>query len=212
MLSKMTKAVALSLLLFGAACKKDKKDEAAPADPKPTEATATDPKPTETTPTPPTADPAAGGLASVAIPNAKTPAPDLLTGGQLTEEHVAQAKEKGVKLVVNLRAEKEAPEYEAAAKKVEEAGMKYVHIPIDGKTGEGLNEENAKKLAELLNEKPAIVHCKSGQRVGALFALKAFYVDNKTPEESMTVGREHGLSMPELEKIVQDQMAAKKKG
>lgn len=211
MLSKMTKAVALSLVLFGAACKKDKKEDAPAADPKPTEAKPAETKPAETTPTPP-ADPAAAGLSSVAIPNAKTPAPDLLTGGQLTEEHVAQAKEKGVKLVVNLRAEKEAPEYEAAAKKVEEAGMKYVHIPIDGKTGEGLNEENAKKLAELLNEKPAIVHCKSGQRVGALFALKAFYVDKKTPEEAMTVGREHGLSMPELEKIVQDQMAAAKKG
>jgi uncharacterized protein (TIGR01244 family) len=211
MLSKMTKAVALSLLLFAAACKK--KEESKPAEPKPTEA-----KPTETTPTPtptptPPADPAAAGLSSIAIPNAKTPAPDLLTGGQITEEHVAQAKDKGVKTVVNLRAEKEKAEYEAAAKKVEELGMKYVHIPIDGKTGEGLNEENAKKLAEAIEgDDPAIVHCKSGQRVGALFALKAFYVDKKTPEEAMKVGEEHGLSMPELVKIVQDQMAAAKKG
>ncbi len=215
----MIKALAISLVLFTAAsCKKkeETKPAAAPtAEAKPTEA----PKPAETTP-PPAAAPAAAtapgteGVASIAIPQAKAVDPAVLTGGQPTDEQLAMAKEKGVKTVVNLRAASEEKDgYANESKKLGELGVKYVHIPIDGKTGEGLNEENAKKLAELLNgEKPMIVHCASGQRVGALYALKAFYVDKKPAEEALTIGRANGLSKPELEKIVTDQMAAKKKG
>ncbi|MBA3393109.1 MAG: hypothetical protein H0T89_10715 [Deltaproteobacteria bacterium] len=135
---------------------------------------------------------------------------DILTGGQPTEEHLTLAKSNGVKVVVNLRTAAEEKDYATEPKKVEELGMKYVHIPIDSKTGEGLNEENAKKLATLLAEKPAIIHCGSGQRVGALFALKAFYVDGATPDVALQTGKDNGLSKPELEKIVVDIMAKKK--
>jgi uncharacterized protein (TIGR01244 family) len=215
----MIKAISLSLVavlsLSVAGCKK--KEEAKPAP------VAAENKPAETPPAEPAkpADPAAGsgsaaaapagdGLASIAIPQAKSADPEILTGGQPTDDQLKQAKEKGVKTIVNLRSKGEEKEFATEEAKAKELGLNYVHIPIDGKTGDGLNEENAKKLAELVNQKPAIVHCASGQRVGALFALKAFYVDKKSPEEALAVGKANGLSKPELEKIVTDKMAAKK--
>ena len=204
----MSKAIAFALAaVLAVACskKEETKPAASPvAETKPAETKPAEPTPTEAKP--------AEGLASIAIPQGKVIDPQVLTGGQPTPEHFAAAKEKGVKTVVNLRSEGEkADGYATEEAKLGELGVKYVHIPIDGKTGEGLNEANAKKLAELLSgEKPMIIHCASGQRVGALYALKAFYVDKKAPDEALKIGRDNGLSKPELEKVVTDQMAAKK--
>ena len=35
---------------------------------------------------------------------------------------------------------------------------------------------------------PAFVHCASGNRVGGLFAVKAFHLDGMNVEESMEIG------------------------
>jgi uncharacterized protein (TIGR01244 family) len=188
----MRSAIVLSVLfLFAGACKKEK-----PADS--TTATATGTKP------------AAAGLASITIPNARTAADQILTGGQPTDEHLQQAKDSGVKVVLNLRTQAEENAYATEVAKVESLGMKYVHLPIDGKTGDGLNEENARKLAEVLAEKPALVHCTSGERVGALFALKAFYVDKLPADAALKVGKDNGLTMPKIEAMVADIMAKTK--
>jgi uncharacterized protein (TIGR01244 family) len=185
----------LLLVVFAASCKKEDKQAGSAA---PEQA-----RPTET-------KPAGTGLAAIAIPNAKSAADRLLTGGQPTEEHLQQAKDSGVKVVVNLRTKAEENEYATEAAKVESLGMKYVHLPIDGKQGDGLNEENARKLAELVAEKPALVHCTSGERVGALFALKAFYVDKLPAEEALKVGKASGMTKPSIEKLVTDIMARAK--
>jgi protein tyrosine phosphatase (PTP) superfamily phosphohydrolase (DUF442 family) len=214
-------AIAFTAVLAVSGCKK--KEEAKPAETAPTaEAKPAETKPTET----PTmaangsaeagsaaaGSAAATGLASIPLANAKTADPNVLTGGQPTEDQLVLAKDKGVKTVVNLRSPGEEKDYAFEPKKLEELGIKYVNIPINGKTGDGLNEENAKKLAEALKTgEPTIVHCASGQRVGALYAMKAFYVDGKTPDEALEVGHQNGLSMPELEKIVKDKLATAKK-
>jgi len=156
------------------------------------------------------AKPTAAGLASITIPNARTAADQILTGGQPRDEHLQQAKDNGVKVVMNLRTQAEEKEFATEAAKVESLGMKYVHLPIDGKTGDGMNEENARKLAEVLAEKPALVHCTSGERVGALFALKAFYVDKLPADVALKVGKDNGLTMPRIEKMVADVMAKTK--
>lgn len=210
----MTKTRALVLSLFAlvaVSCKKEKKADEAPAA---TAAAPADPGSAAATPTPDpgsaaAAAPATTGVASIAIPQAKSTTDGVLTGGQPTPENLAQFKEQGVKTVVNLRSAAEEKDFADEAKTLEAAGIKYVHIPIDGKTGEGINEENAKKLAELMAEKPVVVHCASGQRVGALIAMKAKVVDGKTPEEALAIGQENGLSKPELVAITAEKLGAK---
>ena len=80
--------------------------------------------------------------------------------------------------------------------------MAYVSIPVDGKAG--LSEENAAALAEALEtaERPLLLHCGSGNRVGALLALKAFQVDGKTAEESLEIGLAGGVTR--LEPVVRE--------
>ncbi|HSK03173.1 MAG TPA: sulfur transferase domain-containing protein, partial [Kofleriaceae bacterium] len=157
------------------------------------------------------AEPPPPDLTSVAILNAKTATPGVVTGGQPTEEQLQQAKASGVKIVVNLRTKGEKGEIPDQAEKVAALGMKYVHMPIESKEWKGLDEDNARKLAELLAEGPMLVHCTSGERVGALFALKAFYVDKQSTDEALEVGKAHGLSVEKVKKAVADAMARSKR-
>lgn len=132
--------------------------------------------------------------AELSLPNQKQPFEGVVTGGQPDDADYQAAADQGFKTVVSLRAMGEGGEAEGRAKAAG-LGMKVVHIPMQGAAG--LTEENAKALAEVLadaSKKPLIVHCASGNRVGALFALKAFHVDGKSKDEALVIGKAAGLT------------------
>ncbi len=140
------------------------------------------------------------------LPNGQVPFDGILTGGQPTLDQIKQAGETGFKAVINLRTDKELPDPEQELAWVEGVGMKYIRIPVAGV--EGLTRENTKLFAEALSKSenyPLIVHCKSGQRVGAMFALKAFHIDEKSVEESLAIGERAGLTIltPIVKKILE---------
>jgi protein tyrosine phosphatase (PTP) superfamily phosphohydrolase (DUF442 family) len=59
-----------------------------------------------------------------------------------------------------------------------------------------LTEANALLLSAAMNElgaQPMIIHCASGNRVGALLALKAYYVDHASKEQALELGERAGL-------------------
>ncbi len=137
---------------------------------------------------------AAGSLSPIDLPNARVPFDYIVTGGQPTFDQLKKASELGFKTVINLRTDAEQPGPAQESSWVEELGMKYVHIPVAGT--KGITLENAKALAvALLNPQdyPLIVHCASGNRVGALFSLKAFYIDGKNTIEAVKIGEKAGL-------------------
>ena len=143
---------------------------------------------------PPVAPPAAPPAAAVEIRNARTPLPGVLTGGQPTEVQIEQAAAAGYRTVVNLRTAGEQGSWDEAPK-VEALGMRYVSIPVAG--ADGLDLENVRRLFDVLEDPshyPVMVHCGSGNRIGALFALEAFHVDGKDAETALAVGREAGLT------------------
>lgn len=128
---------------------------------------------------------------------------NVLAGGQPTREELAALAEQGYSTVINMR----MPEEDSTTSEVaEELGLRYISLPING--SDGLTEENAIAFAELLGEVegPTVVHCGSGNRVGALYALKAFYVDGMSAEEALEVGREAGMTR--LEGAVAEQLGA----
>lgn len=150
---------------------------------------------------PPAAE-AAPPPARVEIRNARSPIPGVLTGGQPTEEQIEQAAQAGYRTVVNLRTPGEEGSWDEAPK-VEELGMRYVSIPVAG--ADGINPDNARRLFDVLGDEdnhPVMVHCGSGNRVGALFALDAFHVDGKDAEAAIEIGREAGLTR--LEETVRE--------
>lgn len=134
--------------------------------------------------------------------NGKMPFEGVLVGGQPTAEQFETLAGLGYGTVVNLRGPREDGQTDPAL--VESLGMKYVSLPITG--ADGLSEQNAQKLAEILGETeaPVVVHCASGNRVGALFALKAYYADGKTPEAALVIGKQAGVTR--LEPVVKQKL------
>lgn len=132
-------------------------------------------------------------MSEIDIPNARVIHANVLTGGQPSREHLHKAQEKGYRTIVNLRPEGEFDEFDEAGT-VAELGMRYVHIPVAG-AGD-LNENNARRLHEVLigeEDAPVMVHCGSGNRVGALMACRARHILSHDKEEALRLGREAGL-------------------
>ncbi len=140
------------------------------------------------------------------LPNLQVPFDGVLTGGQPTSSQLKQAAETGFKAVINLRTDNELPDPAQEKVWVEGSGMRYIHISIS--VAEGFTPQNAKVFAEALSKQenyPLIVHCKSGERVGAMFALKAFHIDEKEIEEALLIGERAGLIKlaPTVKKILE---------
>jgi len=55
-------------------------------------------------------------------------------------------------------------------------------------------------MVHAYNPSPVLVHCMSGNRVGALFALRAFWLQGMSAVEALAVGRRYGLT--KLEPLV----------
>ncbi len=73
---------------------------------------------------------------------------------------------------------------------------------------DGLTLAKVRLLDKVLLEhkdKNVLVHCASGNRVGALFALRAAWLDGKEKDLALKIGRERGLTS--LEKTVSEMLA-----
>ena len=129
------------------------------------------------------------------IRNARVPIAGVLSGGQPTEEQFEAAAAAGFRTVINLRTEKE-PGFEWEAELVEELGMRYVLIPVAG--AQGLTQKNVKRLDRALGKArdlgPVLLHCGSGNRIGAMLALRAAWIEDQSPEDALAYGRASGLT------------------
>ena len=135
--------------------------------------------------------PAPTAALSAPIPKGKVISPLLVTGGQPTKEALTQMAAQGLKAVVNLKTAREMPFDEAAEAK--RLGLTYVSIPMAGKSG--LKAQNVERLEAVLAEgQPTLVHCQSGNRVGALFALHAQRYKGASVEDAMALGLSHGMT------------------
>jgi len=135
----------------------------------------------------------ADDLTGLSLINPQLPETNVMSGGQPSEQDLELLRDRGVTTVVTLRREDEEVPYDEAAKAAE-LGMSFVRIPVG--TSEGLDAATANKLRQTLAAAPGptFVHCGSGNRVGALFAIDAMVNDGKSLEEALEVGRAAGLT------------------
>lgn len=117
---------------------------------------------------------------------------EVWTAGQPSAEQLRQAREEGLKSVINLCPAGECGWDEKTV--AEMLGLHYASVPIGAACD--LSIDAARRLHETLEScpKPVLVHCGSSNRVGALFALKAHYLDGHAPETALEHGRAAGLT------------------
>jgi len=138
------------------------------------------------------------------IPHAFQPFDDICCAGQPDEENLRQARDKGYRTVVNLRTAGEVTDWDPEAA-CRELGLEYVHIPIGGP--DDLTEENARRLDQAIADdsaRPALVHCGTSNRVGALFALRSAWLQDADADSALQLGREAGLT--KLEDAVREKL------
>lgn len=129
----------------------------------------------------------------IPIPNAQRPNDHILTGGQPTEAEFLAAIQAGYTWFINLRGPDEPGVAEAPAFFARH-NVSYRHVPID--SPQDLTLESAQALAAALEEAqegPVMIYCGSGNRVGALCALKQAWCDHCSPQEALNFGLNAGL-------------------
>jgi len=149
--------------------------------------------------------PPAGGAppAAPAVPelrNQLEPLEGVRTGGLAADADAAAVlgalARDGFRVYVDLRAVPE--EIETARAAASAAGIDYVSIPVGGESDYDLGAVRA--LDAVLADPargPAVVACASGNRSGALLALRAFWLERTPAEEALELGRRAGLTRAE---------------
>lgn len=126
-----------------------------------------------------------------------------VSAGQPDSEVLAKFAAAGYVAVIDLRTDKEDRGFDEPVT-VMGLGMSYVSMPIDSETD--ITFEKAAELDKILSgfDGPVLVHCGSGNRVGALFALRE-KARGATDEEAMAAGKVAGLTRlePVVKKVLE---------
>jgi uncharacterized protein (TIGR01244 family) len=133
------------------------------------------------------------------------PVDGITSSGQPNADHFALVAEAGYVAVVDMRGEAEDRGLDEAAV-LDEVGMQYVSLPLS--SPDAISFENAAKLDEILAgyDGPVLLHCGSGNRVGALLALRES-LNGASNEDSLAYGRSAGMTG--LEPVVRSRLAEK---
>ena len=127
-----------------------------------------------------------------AIDDLHQPRRGLYTAGQPEASAWQAAADSGITTVINLRPAAEMGGRDEAAE-VAAAGLAYFEMPVAA-AGD-INMANAMALKRLIDAAPGpvLVHCASGNRVGALLALGEMESRDLTVEQALAFGRSAGL-------------------
>lgn len=139
-------------------------------------------------------DPTLSDATELGVRNARMPVDGLVTAGQPTVDQMEGLARAGFASFISLRPEAEDgagwEESHAA-----DRSYGFARLPISGV--EDLTRENVDAFAGLLEgagDEPTVLYCASSNRVGAMLALKAFWIDGAEPEEALELGLAGGMT------------------
>lgn len=120
------------------------------------------------------------------------PAAGITAAAQPTANGLRELAESGYAAVIDLRTAGEDRGLDEQAI-VEDLGMEYVALPIAGR--DDLTFEKAGMLDQILRryERPVLIHCGTGNRVGALLALRE-KKNGAADEDALAFGRSAGMT------------------
>lgn len=139
------------------------------------------------------------------LPNAHEPMPGVTTGGRPSTQQLMAAKQSGVRSVISLMPESET---QAEAAEAQRLGLQFTTIAVLDERA--LNQENARRLATAMDApgaKPLLLHGETGDRAGALLALRAYFVDHASSEAALALGQSAGMTSP-TRKLIETQLQA----
>lgn len=129
----------------------------------------------------------------------------IVTSGQPGEAAFRNIAAAGYGTVIDMRAPDEDRGLDEQ-RIIEDLGMTYIAFPLASK--EDIGFAKAAELDELLRgiDGPVLVHCASGNRVGAIFALRAKN-NGADSDDALAIGKSAGLTR--LEGLVKERLEIK---
>lgn len=126
------------------------------------------------------------------IQGTKTPAAGVVATGKLGAADAARLRDIGIRHVIDLTLDAETPEFDEA-EAMQAQGIGYSNLPVRGAAD--LTLDKVRAFDRLLREspRPVLVHCASGNRVGAMAALRAAWLEDRPVDEAIAIGRAWGL-------------------
>ncbi|WP_129645790.1 protein tyrosine phosphatase family protein [Peristeroidobacter agariperforans] len=128
------------------------------------------------------------------VPDVRQPEDHRIVSGALDAADVGRIRAAGVKHLINLRTPEESVGFDEA-RIATGLGLDYHAIPIAG--AQSLTKDNARRLDELLEQAGddlTLIHCASGNRVGALIALREAWIKGQPTDAAIAEGRRWGLT------------------
>lgn len=125
------------------------------------------------------------------LPNAVVLEDGVTGGGTPSEKAVQTAAAQNYKTIIDLRMPEEGSETEKSI--VQKYGLEYINIPT---SAENISKEQADKLNGVLsreNAKPVILHCASGNRAAAVWAIYRRFYAGDSPEAVLAEASAKGL-------------------
>jgi len=132
------------------------------------------------------------------------PLPGISTSGQPDESALTKLADDGFVAIIDLRTPNENRGLDER-QTVVDLGMTYISLPVDGP--DEITYETAAALDAILGEtgRPVLIHCSTGNRAGALLALRQ-RLNGADAEEALEVGIAAGLTT--LRSTVEARLAA----
>lgn len=126
--------------------------------------------------------------------NIKLPMPGRISAGPPTAQQLADFAAVGGEVVINLQSFEELQNVPEASW-AEQSNLDYFHIPIaNGDDLTGANVAEFHQIVSANENRQMLMHCGSGNRVGAMIALRAAWHQGATVEEAIALGEEYGLA------------------
>ena len=135
----------------------------------------------------------------------------IACGGATTREGIAEVKKLGYKTIINLReASETGADVDLSAVAAKQAGINYVHIPMNRNTPDPSVADQFLKVIVDPAAQPVFVHCGSGNRAAAMWMIKRMVVDKWDAEKAGKEAAALGLSNAQLRQFAIDYAAKKK--
>ena len=121
---------------------------------------------------------------------------NLFLSGQFTRDDITLIRERGIRNVISLRGEGELDWDEASL--LEQSGIEFQSIPIG--SADALTDDVFDQVRTELGkqDEPALLHCASANRVGAVWLAYRVLNQNVDWETAVAEAEEVGLRSPEL--------------
>jgi uncharacterized protein (TIGR01244 family) len=132
-------------------------------------------------------------------------------GGATAIEAYPALKQEGYAAIINLRQADEAgANIEASKTAAEAAGLKYIHVPMDGKSPSTEAADAFLAAVKDPSHSPVYIHCASANRVGAVWLIKRVVADGWDLQKATAEAERIGLRSPHLKQFALDYIARHK--